>query len=91
MLTQSKLYLVLTLPIKKLLITNAAYCLQAQYVFIHDALNELVVCGETDIPVANIRTTINRLQKLVIGEAITGFLKQFQVIACGVYIASVAR
>ena len=53
--------------------------------FIHDALSELVVCGETDIPVASIRINISRLQKLVVGEAITGFQKQFKVIKGGVY------
>ena len=48
--------------------------------FIHDALSELVVCGETDIPVASIRINISQLQKLIVGEAITGFQKQFKVI-----------
>ena len=55
------------------------YCLQAQYVFIHDALSELVVCGETDILAANIRINTNCMKE-VTGEAITGFQKQFQVI-----------
>ena len=53
--------------------------------FIHDALSELVVCGETDIPVASIRINISRLQKLIVGEAITGFQKQFKVIEGGVH------
>ena len=54
-------------------------CLQAQYVFIHDALSELVVCGETDILAANIRININHMKEYATGEAVTGFQKQFQV------------
>ena len=47
--------------------------------FIHDALSELVVCGETDILAANIRINTNHMKECSTGEAITGFLKQFQV------------
>ena len=47
--------------------------------FIHDALSELVVCGETDILAANIRINTNRMKEYTAGEAITGFQKQFQV------------
>ena len=55
-------------------------CLQDQYVFIHDALSELFVCGETDILAANIRINTNRMKEYTTGEAVTGFQKQFQVI-----------
>ena len=48
--------------------------------FIHDALSELVVCGETDILAANIRINTNRMKEYATGEAVTGFQKQFQVI-----------
>ena len=47
--------------------------------FVHDALSELVLCGETDIPAADIRISINNLKKTITGENITGFQKQFQV------------
>ena len=47
--------------------------------FIHDALSELVVCGETDILAANISINTNRMKEYATGEAITGFQKQFQV------------
>ena len=64
--------------------------------FIHDALSELVVCGETDILAANIRINTNRMKEYVTGEAVTGFQKQFQVImecilyygVCGLLISS---
>ena len=52
--------------------------LQAQYVFIHDSLSELVVCGETDVAAGNIRIRMMQLQKPVPGGLI-GFQKQFEV------------
>ena len=56
-------------------------CVQAQYVFIHDSLSELVMCGETEVAAANFRITMTQLRKQVAGDphGITGFLKQFQV------------
>ena len=50
--------------------------------FIHDALSDLVVCGETDILAANIRINTNRIT----GEEVTGFQKQFQVMECVFYL-----
>ena len=48
--------------------------------FIHDALSQLIVYGETDILAANIRINTNRMKEYAIGETVTGFQKQFQVI-----------
>ena len=55
--------------------------LQAQYVFIHDSLSELVVCGETDMVAGNLRIKMIQLQKPVPGDpsGLIGFQKQFQV------------
>ena len=53
--------------------------LQAQYIFIHDALDELITCGETDISAAGLRVKVNRLRKTIPGKGITGFAEQFQV------------
>ena len=53
--------------------------MQPQYIFIHDALDELITCGETDIPAAGLRVKVNRLRKIVPGKGITGFAEQFQV------------
>ena len=53
--------------------------MQAQYIFIHDALDELITCGETDISAAGLRVKVNRLRKVVPGKGITGFAEQFQV------------
>ena len=53
--------------------------MQPQYIFIHDALDELITCGETDISAAGLRVKVNRLRKIVPGKGITGFAEQFQV------------
>ena len=50
-----------------------------QYVFIHDALEELITCGETDISAGNLRVKVNRLHKIVPSKAISGFEDQFKV------------
>ncbi len=36
---------------------------QSQYIFLHDALKELIVCGETEIPAHALMTTINQLKE----------------------------
>ena len=55
------------------------HALQSQYVFIHDAIDELITCGESEIAAANIRITINRLTAFRFG-GMTGFQQQFQVL-----------
>ena len=47
--------------------------------FIHDALNEWIVCGDTEISAANLRITIGRLGREVSSEGLTGFKNQFEV------------
>ena len=47
--------------------------------FIHDALNELITCGETEITASNLRAKFNHLSKQIPGKGITGFSNQFQV------------
>ena len=54
--------------------------MQAQYVFIHDALSELVQCGETEVLASNLRISINQLERNVTDDPnTTGYQKQFQV------------
>ena len=50
--------------------------------FVHDALSELVLCGETDMIAADIRKGINKLKRTISGDTITGFQKEFQVYMC---------
>ena len=50
--------------------------MQSQYVFIHDALNECITCGDTEVAVGNLRIVLNKLYK----DDSAGFKKQFQVI-----------
>lgn len=59
--------------------SQSVYAIQAQYVFIHDALDELITCGETDIPAAGLRVKVNHLKKTIPGSGITGFARQFKV------------
>ena len=55
--------------------------LQAQYVFVHDSLSELVMCGETEVGATNFRIKMNTLRKPIAGDpsGATGFQKQFEV------------
>ena len=53
--------------------------LQPQYVFIHDALCELITCGETDIAAPALKVKIQRLSKVLPGKGISGFQEQFRV------------
>ena len=55
--------------------------LQAQYVFIHDSLSELVMCGETEVAAGDLRMKMMALQKPVAGDpsGLIGYHKEFQV------------
>ena len=46
--------------------------------FIHDALSELVVCGETEMAAADLRIKMNQLKRQM-ADGTTGYQKQFQV------------
>lgn len=53
--------------------------LQAQYVFIHDAILESLVCGETLIAVTNFRLVWNKLSRIDQETGRTGLEAQHQV------------
>ena len=53
--------------------------IQAQYVFIHDALEELITCGDTSFSVQNMRVKVNKMSKADPETEITGYQKEFQV------------
>ena len=50
--------------------------------FIHDALDELILCGETAFNVQNLRVKITRMAKVIPGKSVTGFQEQFKVCVC---------
>ena len=52
---------------------------QSQYVFIHDALNELITCGDTHVEGSELRTRINELHRVPHGTTRSGFVEQFEV------------
>ena len=47
--------------------------------FIHDALSELVVCGETEVTAANLRIVLSQLNRET-EDGTTGYQTQFQVV-----------
>eukprot|EP00731_Ephydatia_muelleri_P019021 Em0011g1061a len=61
----------------------------AQYVFIHDALDEYITCGDTSISVTNLRVSINFLSKTISGKTFNGYREQFSGYKqCKGYIAT---
>ena len=53
--------------------------LQAQYVFVHDALCEVIQCGDTEILASRLSSTVENMAQNISGQTITGFQEQFQV------------
>ena len=56
--------------------------LQAQYTFVHDALEELITCGDTSFSVQNMTSRMTELSSVIPGKEITGFKEQFEVYLC---------
>ncbi|CAL8241873.1 unnamed protein product [Merluccius merluccius] len=52
-----------------------------QYVFIHDALQEAVNCGTTEVPARNLYAYIQKLTQIEGGENITGMELEFKRLA----------
>eukprot|EP00731_Ephydatia_muelleri_P019109 Em0011g1149a len=52
----------------------------AQYVFIHDALNELIMCGDTHIEVAELAASIAKMCQTDPNTGMTGFQNQFKLL-----------
>ncbi|XP_054656290.1 receptor-type tyrosine-protein phosphatase delta-like isoform X5 [Dunckerocampus dactyliophorus] len=52
-----------------------------QYVFIHDALQEAVNCGTTEVPARNLYAYIQKLTQIECGENVTGMELEFKRLA----------
>ncbi|XP_051928414.1 receptor-type tyrosine-protein phosphatase delta-like isoform X25 [Hippocampus zosterae] len=52
-----------------------------QYVFIHDALQEAVNCGTTEVPARNLYAYIQKLTQMEAGENVTGMELEFKRLA----------
>ncbi|XP_072947209.1 tyrosine-protein phosphatase Lar isoform X3 [Epargyreus clarus] len=52
-----------------------------QYIFIHDALLEAVVCGDTEVPARNLHAHIQKLMRIDTIENITGMELEFKKLA----------
>ena len=57
--------------------THTHNLVQDQYVFIHDAILERVVCGDTQIEASNLRMAIMKLKEGIPGES--SYHQQFSV------------
>ncbi|XP_065213567.1 tyrosine-protein phosphatase Lar isoform X3 [Planococcus citri] len=49
-----------------------------QYIFIHDAVVEHVICGVTEIPARNLHAHIQKLMQMPEGETVTGLALEFK-------------
>ncbi|XP_051577726.1 receptor-type tyrosine-protein phosphatase delta-like isoform X8 [Myxocyprinus asiaticus] len=63
--------------------TQRNYMVQTedQYVFIHDALQEAVNCGTTEVPARNLYAYIQKLTQIECGENVTGMELEFKRLA----------
>ena len=52
---------------------------QAQYVFVHDAVCEVIQCGDTEVPASRLGTVVETMAHTLPGDTTTGFQQQFQV------------
>jgi netrin-G3 ligand len=62
--------------------SNRTFMVQTmdQYIFIHDAIDELIVCGDTSIPSSNMRIKVNKMHKQLPGKDATVFEHQFELL-----------
>ncbi|KAL5486725.1 hypothetical protein EMCRGX_G019242 [Ephydatia muelleri] len=51
-----------------------------QYVYIHDAILEQIMCGDTEIDAGNFRVKVNSMYKVAAGNGTNGFVQQFQLL-----------
>ena len=52
---------------------------QAQYTLVHDALCEVIQCGNTEISAARLGATVDAMTQSLPGETVTEFEQQLQV------------
>ena len=56
------------------------YILQAQYVFIHDALSDVITCGDTRLVASELHNRVNALHEVHSQNgSSSGFEEQFEV------------
>lgn len=57
-----------------------------QYIFVHEALLEAAVCGNTEVPARNLYAHIQKLTQVPAGEAVTAMELEFKVSRSGLSI-----
>ena len=55
------------------------YTIQEQYGFIYNALNEFLLCGDTEILACDLKQKVVEMQTIKAGEYMNSFQKQFKV------------
>ena len=70
--------------------TSLSLYTQAQYKFIHNALSELVVCGETEVTASSLKTYTDKLNDHMEDSELTGSQKHFQVIDISSFHSDIA-
>ncbi|XP_064407145.1 uncharacterized protein LOC135351979 isoform X2 [Halichondria panicea] len=53
---------------------------KSQYMFIHDALDELITCGNTEIAAHNLNIATHHLGTIAPGKSLSGYEEQFQLL-----------
>ena len=53
--------------------------MQAQYLFVHETLNEMILCGDTEIQSRNLKKVVENLYIENFGVKSTRLEKQFKV------------
>ncbi len=54
-------------------------CSQSQYVFIHEALMESIMCGDNSIKAPNLKKRVKELKETMADTGLSGFETQFKV------------
>ena len=48
--------------------------------FVHDAVCEVIQCGDTEVPASRLGTVVETMARTLPGDTTTGFQQQFQVL-----------
>ena len=59
--------------------SSLTFIIQEQYIFIHDAILEVLTCGDTQIDVCNLRIATQKMNEIDPQTSINEFEKQFKV------------
>ena len=70
----------INIVIQSLALSHGFNQLQEQYIFIHRAVRELLLCGDTTIKNVDLKCAVNQMKAKRQGEKEIGLKKQFKVL-----------